>query len=92
MVEIRDARSSRTLKTIEPELAALRHGDTRTGADLHGRLIEHAAPIFRMTQRINLREQARTADFRAQTNRTYWILTAFLFGIFTKVIRQTKKL
>ena len=76
------AELGRTLRTIEPELAALRHGDARAGAELHGRLAGHAAPIFQMTQRINLSEQALTADFRAQTNRTYWMLTAFLLGIF----------
>lgn len=70
------------VQAIEPDLELLQPGDRDGAVAIRDRVTPHAAALFRLAQRTNLKEQANTSDFRKKTAGTYWILTFLLFGVF----------
>ncbi len=71
-----------TLRSVEPDILALKPGDMETFGRVYGQLIAHGLPLYRMAQDTNLYEQGAAIEMQETTVRTFWMLTAFLLGIF----------
>lgn len=70
-----------TLRSVEPDILALKPGDMETFGRVYGQLIVHGLPLYRMAQNTNLYEQGATIEIQESTVRTFWVHTAFLLGI-----------
>lgn len=87
-----------TLRSVEPSISSLTPGDTEAYRSIRGRIAAHAAPLHRMSQRVNLGEQAQAVDNYFSTLRTQTIVAILLLGVMgggavliTLLIRETRK-
>ena len=73
---------SEILREIEPDLRSLRRSDRATLTAIRARLDPVAVPLYQMALKTNLYEENRAVDIRVRMIGTYWLLIAFLLGVF----------